>query len=245
MALSSRTKKGKVATQKKAPVQEPEAVEPEVMDPEPTPEPAETKEVAKTQAAPPPATIGQFKTAMDEFDNAFPGENPPDAFTFPSVVAKEGQFMCDDESLGKELLISMLSYNNLFMLVPNNPKAEGSECGYSWDNEVLNNGSGMTVEEKLRDMRQDWPDASVKRYLEVHCILDDAEEDHEQLGEIVTLKLSPQSVKNFERFGLGATIKIKQGKMDPEDVKQLKVVAKTKTFNKNSFTTFNFSPAAG
>lgn len=240
MALSSRTKKKPEVNKKAAEVEEtveaPETAEAEVE----TAEEVQTKEVAKPRPAAPPAKLGaQFQLALQEFDNAF--ENPIPWGTLPTVVANQGTFNCEGESLGKSARVSLISFNDLFIITPNSNDADGSLCGYSYDNHVLNDGSGVTVAEKIRELKEEWPEASSKRYIEVVCMLEDADEDHEQIGEMVTLRLSPQSVKNFERFRLGATVKVRQGKINPDDLGQLKITAKTKTFSKNTFTTFTFS----
>lgn len=246
MALASRTAKDKDAkapAKEKATKKTPDVQEPEVQTPEPeTTQEAATPAVIDNKPGGVPATFGaQFQLALGEYKNQIP---PVSFGTLPRVVASQGSLVCEGETMGKTGIVSILSFNDSFAITPNENNAESSYCKFSYDNEYLNDGSGVLVSDHLKYLREEgFKDAAAKRYVELVCMLEDCDEDHDEIGNMVQVSLSPQSVKQFERYQLGCTIKIKQGKVKPEDLSQVKLTAKTKTFGSNTFTLISFSQA--
>ena len=250
LASKSRSKAKAKTTKEAAPVQtqeeetfppEEEAAETPAQEPEvETAEEASTKEVAVHKPAAAPATFGtQFQLALGEYKDQIP---PVEFGTLPRLNASQGALVCEGESLGKTAVITMLSFNDSFAITPNENNADSSYCKFSYDNHVLNDGSGKTVADHLAYLRDEgFENAASKRYVEVVCMLDDADEDHDEIGNMVQVSLSPQSVKQFERYQLGCTVRLKQGKVSPEELGQVRLTAKTKTFGKNTFTLISFS----
>lgn len=168
---------------------------------------------------------------------------PPIEFgTLPMVKASQGALVCEGDSLGKRIEFIVVSFNDKFAVTPNENNADSSYCKFSYDNVELSDGTGTTVKEHIAYLQEEGYDkACSKRYLEVVGILEDSDEDHDEIGNMVVLNLSPMSVKQFERYRLQSTVKIKQGKLEESQVNDLVVTAKTQTFGSNTFTIMTFS----
>jgi len=216
-----------------------EAAAPEVVTPEVEPK-REEKAVAVKKKAAAPAKVGIVKP-LDAFENALP---PIDFGTLPRVNAKQSEIYCEDGSLGKNIEVTILSFNNSFAVSPNDNAAPKDACKFSYDGVELNDGSGTTVAEHLAMLKEDgWEKAAAKRYVEVIAMLDDAETDSEEIGGMVQLSLSPQSVKQFDRYQLGCMVKLAHGTIEAESLSRMRVTAKVKTFGSNTFTMMQFSSA--
>lgn len=143
MALASKNRKPAKAKIEKpvAPPVEPEATE-EIQEPEvTTAEEAaaeETKEVATRPQAAVPAFGAQFQLALGEYKDQIP---PVEFGILPRVSASQGALVCEGESLGKEAYVTILSFNDSFAITPNENNADSSFCKFSYDNDVLNDGS--------------------------------------------------------------------------------------------------------
>lgn len=209
------------------------------------------KEVAETPAEVPPET-----TAVAVKKQTLPGTQtklvlaldsckdviePCEFGMLPRVTASQGALICDGEELGKQIEITIMSYNESFAVAPNESEAPKELCKFSYDNVVLNDGSGITVDEHLNYLRgEGYKNAASKQYFEIIAMLDDAEEDHDEIGSVVQLSLSPQSVKQFNRYKLNTAMKIRSGAYTEEDAKKVTVTAKTKTFA-YTFTMMRFA----
>jgi len=219
------------------------------------PAPADEKKVAPAPAVRPnagavaKAGAPRLVLALSELENAFP---VVEFGTLPRIVAKQGEFYDDDQnSLGKEIELEIHSYHNSFAVSPNADKAPNNYCKFSYDNENLTypyeDDEGTfhdTVAEHLAFLKEEgYTKAGVRRYLEVTCSLIDAAEENDNIGGMVLLSLSPQSVKQFERHQFQSTVKIRSGAITEEKAAHVVARAKTKTFGTNTFTMYNFSTA--
>lgn len=165
--------------------------------------------------------------------------------TLPLIKLSQGSFIIEGDDLGDQITFTIKSYNNTFVISPNDNKADTSFCKYSDDNQYLNDGSNRTVKEYIEYLHDaGFPDAGSKRYLEVVGILDAAEIDNEEIGNIVVLTLSPQSVKKFEGYQLQTTVKIQLGQVAVEDAARVVITARKKQYEaKKNFTLGVFKTA--
>lgn len=256
MALASK-KRGAAAAKKdpktpktpakkatKKPVTPPETKEAppvEVDRPDPTPAPKKptptTEVTVKTQSM--PVTPGKLVLALDDCKDA---TTPYPFGALPRVTAEQGTLLCDKENLGPEIEITVLSYNDAYTIAPNDNDAPGDLCRYSYDGVVLNDGTGQTVDEYIEELRQmNYKNAGATHRYEVIALLDDAVEDHDEIGSVVQLSLSNQSAKQFDRYKLNTAMKLRQGLLTEEGAKKVTVTAKTKTFS-FTFTMMRFAP---
>jgi len=198
---------------------------------------AETAVVEKTHAQAP--TLTKFAAALSDVENAL---EPVEFGTLPIVKANLGELHLEDEPLGKEIVVSIVSFNDRFAVSPNDNDAPNNLCKFSFDGEVCTDGT--LVRDHLETLREEgWNKAAVKKYLDVIAILGNAEEETEEIGNIVVLSLSPQSVKAFTRYRLGVSVRIGNGELDPDQAKRVIVQAKNKTFGTNKFTCMAFKLA--
>lgn len=169
---------------------------------------------------------------------------PPLKFgTLPRIRASQGALLGEDNAdLGTHLVITIVSYNESYAISPNDDKAPKNLCKFSSDGKNLNDMSG-TVSSWVEHLNNlGYAKAAAKRYLEVIGILEDSDKDSEDIGQMVLLSLSPQSVAQFERYMLNATIAVRGGA--PEAVyHKIRVSAKRKSFGTNNFTMMNFTKA--
>ena len=240
---SAKTQAGKKA--EKAPETPPETKpEPEIetkaaKTPEAPPIPVPDKEkqvVVKTQTL--PTAPGKMVLALDYCKNA---TEPYDFGALPRITSEQGSLLCDKENLGNQIEITILSYNDAFTIAPNDNDAPGELCRYSYDGVTLNDGSGMTVDEHIDELRDmGYKKAGATHRYEIIALLDDAVEDHDEIGSVVQLSLSNQSAKQFDRYKLNSAVNIRKGELTEEDAAKVTVTAKTKTFA-FTFTMMRFS----
>ena len=241
MALRSKKNTTKAAkeTTKKVVVEEAEVIEDaaEVVEEQDAPE---TKEVVVKKKGNVPATTGTPVNVIKDYENALP---PVEFGTLPRIKASNGEFLDDENnSLGKEFEFTLISFNDNWAITPNvNDVSANKFCRFSYDGNELNDGSGTTVEEWMDELRgEGFENPSKKKYIEVVCILDDAEDDNENIGEMVQLSLSPQSVKKFDAYKLQCMVKMAKGMITAEDASKITAKARNKTFGTNTFTVFTF-----
>ena len=206
-----------------------------------TPDKSESKDVATRENAALPAVGKLMGLVLDDMSNVIPVE----AVTFgtlPMIKASQGALKCEKVSLGKQIEFSIVSYHNQFAITPNENNADTSYCKFSYDGEELNDGSGTTVKEHIAYLKEEgFPKAAAKRYIEVVGILEDADEESDEIGNMVMLSLSPMSVKQFDRYKLQTTVKVKQGKVEEDSVGNVLITAKPQSFGSNDFTIMTFS----
>ncbi len=217
----------------------PEIPTPEIPTPETSAKP--TPEVSKqvvVKAPSLPTSPGKLVLALDFCKDA---TAPYDFGALPRITSEQGTLLCDKENLGNQIEITIMSYNDAYTIAPNDNDAPGDLCRYSYDGVTLNDGSGMTVEEHITELRGlGYKKAGSTRRYEIIALLDDAIEDHDEIGSVVQLSLSNQSAKQFDRYKLNAAVNIRKGGLTEEDSARVTVTAKTKTFA-FTFTMMRFS----
>ena len=203
----------------------------------PIPVPEKSKQVTiKTQTL--PASHEKMVLALDCCKNA---TEPYDFGALPRITSEQGALLCDKENLGNQIEITVLSYNDAFTVAPNDKDAPGELCRYSYDGVTLNDGSGISVDEHVAELRGlGYKKAGATHRYEIIALLDDAVEDHDEIGSVVQLSLSNQSAKQFDRYKLNSAVRIRKGELTEEDAAKVTVTAKTKTFA-FTFTMMRFS----
>lgn len=117
------------------------------------------------------------------------------------LQASQGQFMDRESSmsLGSELLFELLSYQEQFVVTPNDNKATKEVVRYSADGVTCSDGTD--VKQHLADLRElGWVNARVNaRYIIVGSLLA-AEKTDAMDGTLVQIDLSPKSRSQFDRY---------------------------------------------
>jgi len=146
--------------------------------------------------------------------------------------------------LGMTCIATVVSYNDQYAISPNEDNAPKELCKFSLDGVNLSDGSG-TVADHIEMLKEEgYEKAASKRYNDLIAILEDAEKEHDEIGNMVTFSLSPMSVKSWERYQLQMTVKMRMNKdLTVEKISRVKITAKPKSFGKKDFVMLDFSAA--
>lgn len=167
--------------------------------------------------------------------------------TLPIVKASQGILICEDIELGKKIEFTVMSFNPKYAITPNENSAPTDLCAFSYDNVMLSDGVTTVASHIEFLISEGYRRATSKMYIELLGILDDAEEDSEEIGNMLILSLSPMSVKQFYRYRLQTSAKIIKARNEgnpeiaPAHAEQMIVTAKRMTFGTNTFTIMTFS----
>lgn len=236
------TKKEEKAKKEKVKVEEPEVIEDVTDDPveESVEEPEPVQERSVVEARPNlPAQAGKVVLPLTDKKDALP---PVEFGTLPRLKAKSGEiFDEENNSLGKEIEITLVSFNDLYNVNPGDSDADSKLCRFSYDNVVLNDGSGITVAEHIKHLKDEgYENACSKHYVELVALLNDAGEENENIGSMVQISMSPQSVKSFDAYRMQSMVKVAKGTLSADNIGDIRVSAKNKTFGAYTFTMFKF-----
>ena len=104
----------------------------------------------------------------------------------------------------------------------------------------------MTVAEHLAELREmGYNKAASKRYVDLIGILREAEEDTDEIDGMVSVSLSPMSVKAFTRYRLQVGVKLQNpdSGVTAEQARRVVITAKNKKLGTNNFTMMTFKMA--
>lgn len=128
------------------------------------------------------------------------------------LQASQGQFMDRESglSLGAELLFELLSFQEQFVVTPNDNRATKEVVRYSSDGITCSDGTD--VKQHLADLRElGWANARVNaRYIIVGSLLA-AEKVDSMNGTLVQIDLSPKSRSQFDRYLIQSAYDLAKG----------------------------------
>lgn len=159
------------------------------------------------------------------------------------LQASQGQFMDRESglSLGSELLFELLSYQEQFVVSPNDDKAGKDMVRYSSDGVTCSDGTD--VKQHLADLRElGWANARVNsRYIIVGALLA-AEKSDKMDGVLVQIDLSPKSRSQFDRYLIQSAFDLAKGKITEAQATVLDVSAEVaKNTNDKIYTVVKFA----
>lgn len=154
--------------------------------------------------------------------------------TLPVLQAVQGQFMerGTTNSLGSELLLELLSFQDSFVITPNDDKGGKDLVRYSDDGITCTDG--VDVKQHLHDLKEmGWKDARVNsRYVIVGAVL--ASEKGEAFnGKLVQFDLPPTSRGKFDEYLIQVTYDLAKGVCTPEQAVILDLTAVVGKYNKD------------
>lgn len=198
---------------------------------------------AAPRAGVPVLAGGKMVSLLHDFRNAIP---KLDFGVLPRLVGTQGQIQNKDTGalLGDNITIQLVSYNDEFVVSPGDDAADAKELvRYSDDGKVLNDGSGTLVADHLKLLREthNYPDASVKKYVQVIGIVLATAKPSDLVEQMVLISLSPQSAKAFQGYDLQESVKLRLGSRTTENASILKVSGEVKTQGGNTFTLLKVS----
>lgn len=246
MVLKSRkTSETKISEQVKESVQEQvkEPVQESIQ--EPVQEQVKVPEVKKSSS--PLSTLSMNnKDIASPLDAMFEAMGVVKFGTFPVIKASNGRLKDgSNNDFGTFVNFRPVSWRYRYCITTGESSAAGKKYfRVSDDNISLNDGSGVTVEDYLAELREaGYQNASVKAYIDVVCLFLGSEKpvDSFNEGDMAIIALSPQSVLRWDNLRLSSPIKIAAGIVKPEDYLNLRASAKPEAFKNNEFTVIEFS----
>ncbi len=203
---------------------------------------------SNAQVAVRPATAGAVAVKpapvnMADFDVIGLLENrlpPVDYGEGVRLVGSNGQLMDTDKKLlGEFVTMTALSWNKRWVISPGDNGAEAKEhARYSMDGEVTTKGED--VREYLQELKNlGYSKASVKEYVDLFGILEEAGKPTDHLDGSVVVSMSPDSVKALAGFRRDLVVKGMMGRIPPIDISsglRIKVRTEVKSGNGNTWT---------
>jgi len=157
------------------------------------------------------------------------------------LVGSNGNIMDGDKKmLGTKLTLTLLSWNDRYVVSPGENGAEAKEhARYSLDG--ITTTKGEDVKEYVEHLRKElgYDKASVKTYVDLFGILEASEKAVDYVGDAVVVSLAPDSVKAFNGFRRDIVVKGMTGRLpaiDPSMGVKVNVTTEVKSGNGNTWT---------
>lgn len=147
--------------------------------------------------------------------------------TLPRLRATNGNIFDDkDRNLGQHAVIQIISWNLQYVMDPCDNKAPSELVRYSYDSKVIDDGTGDTIADYILALKASGHAcAACKTYGELVCVLLSSQKQSDLVGEMVTVQLSPTSLKAFEGYKLQRTFKASQGMASPDESEPVRLDA--------------------
>lgn len=155
------------------------------------------------------------------------------------LVGSNGSIMDGDKRLlGDNIVLTVLSWNDRFVISPGDNGAEAKEhARYSLDG--VTTTKGEDVKEYLEELRQDFPKAAMKTYVDLFGILEETGKPTDYIGTGVVVSLAPDSVRTFTGFRRDIVVKGMMGRIEPIDASlgvRLRVHVEVKSAGGNTWS---------
>lgn len=179
-------------------------------------------------------------SAMTVFKNALPVEYN----TLDQIIASNGNFMTrtDKKPLGDTVVFELLSYQDAFVVSPEDDDAPDDVVRYSSDGIVCTDGT--LVAAHLDFLRNGgYPKARLKPRVVVVAAIESFLKSEEHNGTVMQFDLSPASKVQWDRFLLNTGYGIKVGRVDPAKANRVKAEAVATSAGSNVYTLVKFKLA--
>lgn len=179
-------------------------------------------------------------SAMTVFKNAVPVEYN----TLDQIIANAGNFMTREakKPLGDTVVFELLSYQDSFVVSPEDDDAPDDLVRYSNDGEVCSDGTSVAAH--LEHLRSNgYPKARLKPRVVVVGAIESFLKSEEHNGTIMQFDLSPASKVQWDRFLLNTGYGLKTGRVDASKVNRIKAEAVATTAGPNVYTLVKFKLA--
>lgn len=178
---------------------------------------ASTAVAAKPQAG--ALAVKQFDMRVME---AFKDALPVDYNTLSQMTAQQGSFI-DRETkvvLGDKIVFELLSYQDSFVVSPEDDDAPDDMVRYS--NDGVTCSDGTDVQEHLSFLKENgFPKARLKQRVVLVGAIESAAKSDKFNGSLVQFDLSPASRTQWLRFTANLAYGLKIGKFKPEQVSRI------------------------
>lgn len=202
--------------------------------------PAPQTSVATAPQSPAAVALAQARDAFDQFRNALPVEYN----TLDQIIASNGNFVERETKtvLGDTVHFDLLSFQDSFIVSPEDDNAPGEIVRYSNDGVVCSDGTD--VKEHLDWLHQNgYPKARLKQRVVVVGALTSAAKTDKFNGQLVQFDLSPASRTLWQRFAISAAYGLTTGRVTAAQVSKVKAEALLKSRGNDTYTVASFSTA--
>jgi len=178
--------------------------------------------------------------AMNQFKDAM----RVDYNTLNQVVANSGNFMDreSDTTLGDTIVFKLLSYQDSYVVSPNDNDAESELVRYSNDGETCTDGT--TVKEHLDFLRAEgYKKAALKQRVVLVVALEGASKSDKFNNTLVQIDLSPSSRTMWNRYMANVAYGLSIGKTTVEKACRVKAETSIARNGTNTFTQVVFNQA--
>ena len=164
--------------------------------------------------------------------------------TLDQIIATNGNFM-DRESntvLGDTVVFTLLSFQDSYVVSPNDDNAPDDVVRYSDDGIVCSDGTD--VQAHLAFLKENgFPKASLKERAVVVAAVESAAKTDKFNGQLVQLDLSPSSRTMWKRYMANVAYGLSIGTVTADKVNRVKAETALKQKGTNTFTQVQFSTA--
>lgn len=177
---------------------------------------------------------------LAELRNALPVEFN----SLAQVQAVQGSFR-DKETetkMGETIRLRLLSWQDSWVVGPNDTKAPKDTVKYSDDGVTAKDGT--LLQDHLKELKEKYPKAKISQRVVVVGALLETEKPHKLNGELVQIDLSPQSRAMFLRYQANVAWRLATNALTEEDVLTVELSAvQAKGPDKEDYTKVEFQAA--
>lgn len=172
---------------------------------------------------------------------------PVEYNTLPQIICSNGNFVCreDKKNLGDTVVFELQSFQDSFVVSPNDDAAPTETLRFSNDGVVCNDEEGTLVADHLNWLHENgYPNASLKQRAVVVGMIEATAKGTDMVDELVQFDLSPKSRVMWERFLSTTTFKLAKGKLTEDKVLRIKATTTiASSSGGNDFTQAKFDLA--
>lgn len=165
--------------------------------------------------------------------------------TLEALILTQGNIVSREtkKSLGDSIQLELLSYQDSWVVAPNDEKAPVSVVRFSNDGVMCSDGV-TTVKEQLQWLHTNgYPKASLKQRVIIVGAVEKCAKNQDMLGSLVQIDLSPASRAKWLRYEANCAYKVEKKLCDADKVKHVVVTAELATAGSNTYTLANFTTA--
>lgn len=164
------------------------------------------------------------------------GSMPLEYDTFKGIVIEKGFFTekGSTESLGNEITLSLLSWQDLYVCTPKDNDADAELVRYSDDGVTASDGTSMA--EHLQSLKEaGYSKAKIEQRIVLAGGLEKCEKPTSLLDKPVIINLSPSNRKAFIQYQGESAYAILKGKRNKEDALLVKMTCSVAKYEKNTY----------
>lgn len=165
--------------------------------------------------------------------------------TLDALILSNGNLLLREgkKSVGDSIQIELMSYQDSYVVAPNDDKAPVSVVRFSNDGITCTDGA-TSVKEHLQWLHTNgYPKASLKSRVIIVGAVEKCAKNADLVGTLVQIDLSPASRAQWLRYEANATYKFQKGLATKDGLRHIKVQAEIATAGSNTYTLASFSMA--